>query len=44
MSRARRIGRRGVGEPAYSSVAFPVIDGWTVHMNVYLPAGCGGTL
>ena len=27
----------------YSIVAFPVIVGWTVHRNVYLPAAWAGT-
>ena len=27
----------------YWSVAVPVMLGWTMHMNVYVPAGSAGT-
>jgi hypothetical protein len=49
MVRAMAIGRRGVtwssSEPGrrYSSVAVPVMFGWTVHRKVYDPAASAGT-
>ena len=43
MASASRIGRRGVGAPAYWSVAVPVMFEWIVHTNLYEPAGSAGT-
>ncbi len=43
MARASRIGRRGVADPAYCSVAVPVMFEWIVQTNVYEPAGSDGT-
>jgi hypothetical protein len=42
--RASRIGRRGMVSPDSWSVAVPVmVVGWTMHRNVYPPAGSAGT-
>jgi hypothetical protein len=44
---ATTIGRRGVsvllGTARYWMVAVPVMLGWTVQTNAYVPAGSGGT-
>ena len=43
MASASRIGRRGVADPIYCSVAVPVMFEWIVQTNVYEPAGSDGT-